>query len=96
MQKQRRWAVRNAFRVHGMNQAQLVHDGSLLFHVLAKLDTWDIRGDRYCSEWGGGTPTAVWSCYDVFRNENGEIIWIGDRNDRYRAAMVDGNHMPEQ
>lgn len=58
--------------------------------------TWDIRGDRYCSEWGGGTPTAVWSCYDVFRNENDEIIWIGDRNDRYRAVMVDGNHMPEQ
>ncbi len=33
--------------------------------------TWDVRGNRYCSQW---PPNSAWDCYDVDLNADGSAV----------------------
>ena len=55
--------------------------------------SWQALGNKYCSVW---PPSSGVSCYEVYRTDDGQIVWLGSRNDRYVATMVDGNRMPAQ
>ncbi len=41
---------------------------------------WRIEGDKYCSQW---PPSAYWSCYDVFGNEDG-VVFVSSNGTRYQ------------
>ena len=77
--------IRQYFAVNGDTP---YWDGSRMTH-----GTWSVAGDKYCSVW---PPSAQQSCYAMYRSDDGNVVWVGDRNDRYVAKMVDGNQMPGQ
>jgi len=54
---------------------------------------WRVTGDQYCSVW---PPSNAWSCYDMYSTEDGGIVWVGSRGDRYLATMVSGDQMAAQ
>jgi len=41
--------------------------------------SWDVRGDRYCSQW---PPNSAWACYDLDINADGSAV-------RFRGAGDD-------
>lgn len=53
--------------------------------------TWSANGNKYCSIW---PPSNAVSCYEVYRDDENQIIWIGSRGDRYVAKMVNGRKLP--
>jgi hypothetical protein len=55
--------------------------------------SWRVSGDQYCSIW---PPSSNWSCYEMVRNSDGAVVWVGSRGDRYTAHLEDGNRMPDQ
>ena len=54
--------------------------------------TWSVDSNQYCSVW---PPPPSRDCYDIYRTDAGEIIWVGESGKRWIASMVDGNQMPE-
>lgn len=62
-------------------------DGSRL-----TMGRWRAAGDRYCSVW---PPSPSEACYDIYRTDGGEIVWVGDSGKRWIATIADGNRMPE-
>lgn len=77
--------IRQYFAVNGDTP---YWDGSRLTH-----GTWSVAGDKYCSVW---PPSSQQSCYAMYRTDDGNVVWVGDRNDRYVARMVNGNQMPAE
>jgi hypothetical protein len=51
---------------------------------------WTVRGDQYCSQWGG----RGWDCYDVEGTDD-HIVWISPGGSRFAAQVVTGNQMPD-
>ena len=43
---------------------------------------WEVRGNRYCSQW---PPSDLWACYLVARRSD-NIRFIGEGGDTYDAA----------
>lgn len=53
--------------------------------------SWMAQDDRYCSVW---PPSTTVSCYMVFRDDDGNIVWADSRNGRWTARMVEGRQIP--
>lgn len=62
-------------------------DGSTVYREAnrdASPGYWRVQGDQYCSKW---PPSDSWDCYDMAM-EGGEILFIPDRGDVWRARIV--------
>ncbi|MEM6942886.1 MAG: hypothetical protein AAF416_16935 [Pseudomonadota bacterium] len=43
------------------------------------LGFWRVDRDQYCSRW---PPADGWTCYDVLRNTDGDLIWVDPEGGR--------------
>lgn len=52
--------------------------------------SWKAIGNQYCSVW---PPSQSSSCYNVYRDDQGRIVWTDNSGRRWVADLVEGNQL---
>lgn len=64
-------------------------DGTTRYHDRGR-DTrglWEVRGNTYCSHWGGSGPGA-WACYEVWLDATEtRLTWVGETGQRIENTI---------
>jgi len=77
-------------RANGHEIRQEFHaNGSTLYEdVELSWGRWDVRGDKYCSQW---PPQQGWVCYDMaswYHDDARWVVWVGESGTRYEGRIA--------